>query len=172
MRSFFRRPSLATPTEIIAELRAFSDHQRRVAVGAAAIAFGVMGIAGETLPIASLGREVPVEWWNYVTLVLSPFLIGLIVASFAGEGIAGDRARGAKTGIGIGGSIGTVAMACPACSPLAVPLFGTAGLFSSLAPDRGLISLLSVLLLALTLGIRIGSSRSCRLCSVPSTTNT
>jgi putative methyltransferase (TIGR01177 family) len=32
----------------------------------------LMGVAGETLPGASAGRVVPVQWWNYVTLVLMP----------------------------------------------------------------------------------------------------
>jgi hypothetical protein len=158
-----RRPALATPAEIAAELRSFSIHQRRVALAGAAVAFLVMGVVGETLPIASIGREVPVEWWNYVTLVLSPLLIGLIVATFVDEGAASADAQGTKTGLGIGGTTGTVAMACPACSPLAIPLFGTAGVLSFLAPDRGLISLLSIILPAITLALRIGSSRACRL---------
>ncbi len=55
----------------------------------------------------------------------------------------------------------TVAMACPACSPLAIPLFGAAGLLSFLAPERGLIALLSILLLAVTLALRLSSARAC-----------
>jgi hypothetical protein len=35
-------------------------------------------------------------------------------------------------------------MACPGCNPLAIPLFGTARVLSFLAPERGLIALLSI----------------------------
>jgi hypothetical protein len=123
----------------------------------------VMGTLGETLPGASAGRAVPVEWWNYLTLVLSPPLIALIVASFVPNGQPrGSRIRGA-TGAGACGVIGTVAMACPVCNPIAIPLFGTAGVLSFLAPERGLIALLSITLLAATLTIRLRTTRTCQL---------
>jgi len=147
---------------MLAELRAFSGHQWRTAAMISGAAFLLMGIVGETLPGASLGRAVPVEWWNYVTLVLSPVLIGLIAATFVTERPPKrSQPGGAKAGAGIGAVIGTVAMACPACSPLAIPLFGTAGLLSFLAPERGLIALLSVLLLAVTLALRLNNARTC-----------
>jgi hypothetical protein len=146
------------------ELQAFSGRQWRVAAATGSAAFLLMGIAGETLPGASAGRVVPVQWWNYVTLVLAPLLIGLIAATFARERPSqGARFGGAKAGAGAGGLVGTVAMACPACSPLAIPLFGTAGLLSFLAPERGAIALLSVALLAVTLGLRLRAGRSCEL---------
>lgn len=130
----------------------------------------MMGILGETLPGASQGRAVPVEWWNYVTLALSPPLIALIVATFIPDKQAkGSRVRGA-TGAGMGGVIGTVAMACPVCNPIAIPLFGTAGVLSFLAPERGLIALLSIGLLVMTLAIRLRTTRACRL-STPVTSD-
>jgi hypothetical protein len=46
----------------------------------------LMGVADKTLPGASAGRVVPVQWWNYVTLALSPPLITLIVATFVPDG--------------------------------------------------------------------------------------
>lgn len=147
-----------------AKLRGFSRRQWQVAATTSSAAFLLMGVVGETLPGASIGREVPVEWWNYATLVLSPLLIGLIAATFVDEGPrANARVGGAKAGAGVGGLIGTVAMACPACSPLAIPLFGTAGLLSFLAPDRGLVALLSVLLLATTLALRLRAADACEL---------
>ncbi len=53
-------------------------------------------------------------------------------------------------------------MACPVCNPLAIPLFGSAGVLSFLAPERGVIALLSVALLALTLLLRLRTARSCQ----------
>lgn len=148
---------------LLVVMRAFSRRQWRAAVLAGGIAFLLMGIVGETLPGASLGRAVPVEWWNYVTLVLSPLLIGLIAATFVTERPSGARSDMAKAGAGAGGLIGTLAMACPACSPIAIPFFGAGGLLSFLAPERGAIALLSVALLALTLHLRLRAARACEL---------
>jgi hypothetical protein len=106
---------------------------------------------------------VPIQWWNYVTLVLSPPLIALIAATFVPPGQPRGGRRWAKTGTGVGGAAGTIAMACPVCNPLAIPLFGAAGVLSFLAPYRGLIALLSIVLLAVTLLIRLRTMRTCQL---------
>jgi hypothetical protein len=155
------------------QMRMWSRRQWRAAGSAFLFSFLLMGVVGETLPVASIGREVSVEWWNYLTLVLSPLLIGLIAATFvSSERPRGDRFEGAeavagtggtKAGVGIGGALGTVAMACPACSPLAIPLFGAAGVLSFLAPERWLIALLSILLLAVTLVLRLRGARECEI---------
>ena len=147
------------------QMRMWSRRQWTVAGWSYLASLLVMGIVGETLPGASQGRVVSVEWWNYVTLAISPPLIALIVATFVP-----DRRRKASripgaTGASIGGVLGTVAMACPVCNPIAIPLFGTAGVLSFLAPERGLIALLSIALLAATLAIRLRTARMCQLTS-------
>ncbi len=145
------------------QIRMWSARQWKVAGSVYVMSLLIMGVAGETLPGASQGRIVPVAWWNYVTLALSPVLIGLIAATFVSPGQPKHSRNRGATGAGIGGAIGTVAMACPACSPIAIPLFGTAGALSFLAPARGLIALLSVALLAITLAIRLRTAAACRL---------
>jgi len=151
------------PSWLPMQLQMFTRRQWRVAGWAYLVSLAVMGVLGETLPIASIGRGVPVEWWNYVTLAISPVLIGLIAATFVPNSQPkSSRVRGA-TGAGVGGAIGTIAMACPVCNPIAIPLFGTAGVLSFLSPERGLISLLSVVLLAVTLALRFRTMRSCEL---------
>jgi hypothetical protein len=149
--------------EPIQQLTTWSRRQWKVAGVAYLIALILMGGIGETLPGASLGRIVPVAWWNYVTLALSPPLIALIAATF----VPTAQPRGARlrdrVGTGLGGAVGTVAMACPVCNPLAIPIFGAAGVFSFLAPERGLIALLSIALLALTLVLRLRTARTCAL---------
>ncbi len=50
----------------------WSRRQWKVAGWSYLAALLIMGVAGETLPGASAGRVVPIQWWNYVTLVLSP----------------------------------------------------------------------------------------------------
>jgi hypothetical protein len=151
------------PSWLPIQLQMFTRRQWRVAGWAYVGSLLVMGVLGETLPIASIGRGVPVEWWNYVTLAISPVLIGLIAATFVPDRQPKSSRRRGAAGAGVGGAIGTLAMACPVCNPIAIPLFGTAGALSFLAPERGLISLLSVVVLAVTLALRFRTMRSCGL---------
>jgi hypothetical protein len=147
----------------VQQVAAFSRRQWKVAGWSYLAALLIMGVVGETLPGASAGRVVPIQWWNYVTLVLSPPLIALIAATFVPPGQPRKGRRWAKTGTGAGGAAGALAMACPVCNPLAIPLFGAAGVLSFLAPYRGLIALLSIVLLAVTLLIRLRTTRTCQL---------
>src|SRR5215469_12256109 len=147
----------------VEQLAAFSRRQWRVAVWSYLAALLIMGVAGETLPGASVGRIVPIRWWNYVTLILSPPLIALIAATFVPRGQPRSSRRWGKTGTGVGGAAGALAMACPVCNPLAIPVFGAAGILSFLAPYRGLIALASIVLLAVTLLLRLRTTRSCQL---------
>ena len=147
----------------VEQVAAFSRRQWKVARWTYLAALLIMGVVGETLPGASVGRVAPIQWWNYVTLVLSPPLIALIAATFVPPGQPPEGRRWAKTGTGVGGAAGTVAMACPVCNPLAIPIFGAAGVLSFLAPYRGLIALLSIVLLAVTLLIRLRTTRACQL---------
>ena len=159
LRELAARPGWAP----IQQLTTWSRRQWKVAGWSYLAALLIMGVAGETLPGASAGRVVPIQWWNYVTLILSPPLIALIVATFVPAGQSRRSRRLGKAGTGVGGAVGTLAMACPVCNPLAIPLFGAAGVLSFLAPYRGLIALLSVALLALTLLLRLRTTRSCQL---------
>ncbi len=151
----------------IQQLAMWSRRQWKVAGWAYLAALLIMGVAGETLPGASLGRVVPIQWWNYVTLALSPPLIALIVATFVPSGQPKGSRRWGKTGTGVGGAAGTLAMACPVCNPLAIPIFGAAGVLSFLAPYRGVIALASIALLALTLLLRLRTTRACQLAPPP-----
>ena len=153
------RPGLAP----VRQLATWPRRQWKVAGWAYLAALLIMGVAGETLPGASAGRVVPIQSWNYVTLILSPPLIALIVATFVPPGQPRSARRWGKAGTGVGGAAGTLAMACPVCNPLAIPIFGAAGVLSFLAPYRGLIALLSIALLALTLLLRLRATRTCTL---------
>jgi hypothetical protein len=148
---------------ITQQLRTWSRRQWKVAGWSYLGALLVMGTAGETLPGAQTGRVVPVQWWNYVTLALSPPLIALIAATFVPAGQPRKARRRQAAGAGAAGVAGTLAMACPVCNPLAIPLFGAAGILSFLAPERGLIALGSIALLAVTLALRLRTTRSCSL---------
>ena len=140
------------------QLGSWSPRQWTVAVAVALVAFFVIGEVGETLPNASHGRTYPVEWWNYLTLIASAVLLGLTAATFMVR--AGHRAA-AGAGGGLAGTIAAVSMACPVCSPLAIPLLGAGGALSFFTPHRGVIGLLSVVMLALTLLLRLRASTRC-----------
>jgi hypothetical protein len=101
------------------------------------------GLIGETLLGPTHGRAVPGAQWNLVTLAFAPPLIGLIAATFVPDGQPRRTRRRDATSTGVS-AFGTLAMACPGCNPLAIPLFGTARVLSFLAPERGLIALLSI----------------------------
>lgn len=151
----------------IQQLAMWSRRQWKVAGWSYLAALLIMGVAGETLPGASVGRVVPIQWWNYVTLALSPPLIALIAATFVPSGQPRRSRRLGKAGTGVGGAAGTLAMACPVCNPLAIPIFGAAGVLSFLAPYRGVIALASIALLALTLLLRLRTTRACQLTPPP-----
>jgi len=155
-RSPGRPPLLSGQT--ITQLRWWSTPQRVVAAVVFVVAFVVIGEVGQTLPPENAGRTYPVEWWNWVTLAVSAALLGLIVATFVRPG--GRRAL-AGAGSGSAGTIAAIVMACPVCSPLAIPLLGTGGLLAFLVPDRGWIALASIVLLALTLLLRLRAASSC-----------
>jgi hypothetical protein len=160
-----RQAAAGLDRRVPTQMRMCTRRQWRVAGWAWLISLLVLGGAGETLPGASQGRVVPVAWWNYVTLIASPVLIGLIAATFVPYGQPkSSRVRGA-TGASVGGVLGTVAMACPVCNPIAIPLFGAAGVVSFLSPVRGVIALLSIVLLAVTLAVRLRATRTCQVTS-------
>lgn len=155
-KSAGRPPLLSAAT--LMQPRWWSPGQRRLAVAVSVFAFLVIGEIGETLPPESAGRVYPVEWWNWVTLVASAMLIGLIAATFV---VPGGRRGLASAGSGSAGTVAAIVMACPVCSPLAIPLLGTGGLLAFLVPDRGWVALASVALLALTLLLRLRASTTC-----------
>jgi hypothetical protein len=147
----------------VQQMRTWSRAHWKVARRTYIAALLLMGIVGETLPGASYGRIVPLQWWNWVTIAIAPVLIALIAATFVTEGGPKRSRRTAKASAGTGATIGTLAMACPACNPLAIALFGGSGVLSFLAPERGLIALLSVVLLLVTLVLRLRTVQACTL---------
>lgn len=152
-----RTPLLSSST--LGQMRWWSGREWRVAAVGFVVAFVLVGEVGQTLPPASVGRMYPVLWWNWVTLATCSVLLGLIAATFAGPG--GRRALGGA-GSGSAGVVAAMAMACPVCSPLALPLLGTGGVLAFLVPDRGWIALAAVAVLSLTLLLRLRDTTGCR----------
>ncbi len=152
------RPPLLSATTL-QQVRWWSAGQWRLATAVSVAAFFVIGEIGQTLPPENTGRMYPVEWWNWATLFASAVMIGLTAATFV---TPGGRRRGfAGAGSGSAGTVAAIAMACPVCSPLAIPLLGTGGALAFLTPNRGWVALASVVLLALTLLLRLRASTTC-----------
>ncbi len=151
----------------LTQIRLWSRPQWRMTVGVFVLAFIVIGAIGQTLPGTSADRTYPVEWWNYMTLVASSVLIGLIAGTFVGQRVRTSSNVGGAAGTGVGGATAALVMACPVCSPLAIPLLGTGGVLAFLVPERGLIAMVSVALLAITLVLRLRTASSCRVNSDP-----
>ena len=140
----------------------FGRRQWQTAAWVGAVALVATGYAGETVPGIDFDRMVAVSWWNYPAWVATSILLGLIAGTFVHP--AGSRAtRGAAAaGSGILGLAASTVMACPVCSTLAVPFLGAGGMLAFLRPDRGWLALLSVLLLAATLALRLRAITRCR----------
>src|SRR5579859_94742 len=145
-------------------LQWWTPGQWLIAAATCVVLFVVIGEVGQTLPPTSSDRTYPIEWWNYLTLFADSALMGLVVGTFLVP--AGHRVAAAG-GSGFAGSVAAIVMACPVCSPLAIPLLGAGGALSFLRGDRALLALLSVLALGLTLVLRLNTSMSCP--AVPST---
>ncbi|MEO8898087.1 MAG: hypothetical protein ABI473_05255 [Candidatus Dormibacter sp.] len=158
MNSAPNRSRSLIPPGTFVQLRWWSGRQRALAASVAVVTFVLIGEVGQTLPNTAHGRVYPVEWWNYLTLVMSAVLLGLIAGTFV---VRAGRRIAAGAGGGAVGTIAAIAMACPVCSPLAIPLLGTGGALTFLTPHRALISLASVLLLAVTLLLRLRASTRC-----------
>ena len=151
-----RPPLLSRAT--LAQLRLFSRRQWWFAGLVSAVALVLIGTVGETLPWSSSGRVYKIEWWNWATLIASSLLLGLIAATFI---TPGARRLRSAAGSGVAGTAATIAMACPVCSPLAIPLLGAGGVLAFLRGDRGWLALASVLILGVTLPMRLRASTSC-----------
>jgi hypothetical protein len=142
----------------LAQLRSFSPRQWRVAAVVSVAALIAIGTVGQTLPWASPGRVYKIEWWNWATLIASSLLGGLIAATFLTP--AGRRVR-AAAGSGLTGTGAAIVMACPVCSPLAIPLLGAGGVLAFFRGDRGWLALASVLILGVTLLMRLRAATGC-----------
>jgi hypothetical protein len=140
------------------QLRWWSSTQWSVALAAFLLMFIVLGEVGQTLPPASSNRVYPIEWWNYLTLVADSALMALIAASFVTPGAKRLASAG---GGGFASAVAAIVMACPVCSPLAIPLLGAGGALAFLRGDRGWIALASIVVLAAAAVLRLQATASC-----------
>lgn len=142
----------------VAQLRWWSVRQWTAAAATFVVVLIAMGEVGQTLPPASSDRVYPIEWWNFVVLVADSALVAVMIGSFVAPG---TKRIASATGGGLTATVATIMLACPVCSPLAIPLLGAGGALAFLRGDRGLIALASIAVLALALILRLSATASC-----------
>ena len=128
------------------------------AIPYAALATVLIAVPSDLIDTPIFGRPVETRWIDYVILVLTASLIGLIFAirpaptSEIDLIAAGERDERRTLW---GGFVSFLAVGCPVCNQLVVALVGTSGALSWWAPVQPLIGLLAVGLLLYTLQKRL-----------------
>ena len=118
----------------------------------ASIGSGVLqAIPTAIIPNPLFVRMTPVRGQDYVFLVVSSALIGLIFATFA---LPRTTASCQNRAVG-GGLLSTLAIGCPICNHLVVALIGISGALTYWAPLQPLVGVTAIAILLWTLHRRM-----------------
>lgn len=135
----------------------------------AVIAAVLIAVPADLIDTPFFGRPVDTKWIDYVILVITSTLIGLIFAirpePSASDSSPDSRDRDDRRTIW-GGLVAFLAVGCPVCNQVVVALVGTSGALAWWAPAQPLIGLAAVLLLVYTLRKRLRTFRLTA-CPVP-----
>ena len=136
----------------------------------AGIASVLIAVPSDLIDTPVFGRPVETRWIDYVILVATAALIGLIFAirpepsESAELGLARDRDDRRTIW---GGFTSFLAVGCPVCNQAVVALVGTSGALAWWAPVQPVVGLVAVGLLLYTLRKRLRTYRLAA-CPVPS----
>ena len=144
-----------------AQLQAWPMRRWLVAGMVAPLAAVLMGVPTGLVHTSLYTRMLPATWWDYPIWVVSAGLIGLLAATYVR---APDMSQHVVRGVG-GGVLSTFAIGCPICNKIIVALIGVSGALTYWAPLQPLIGVVSLLLLAATLAIRLRSAAA--VCTLP-----
>ena len=144
------------------------------AVWPRALAFGavaavLIGVPSDLIDTPIFSRPVAVRWLDYVILVATSFLIGLILAirpapsAEAGTDTAVERQGTATLW---GGFVSFLAVGCPVCNQAIVALVGVSGALAWWAPVQPVVGLIALGLLLWTLRKRLRTYRATA-CPIP-----
>ena len=139
------------------------------AVVFAAVAGVLIAVPSDIIDTPIFGRPVSVRWIDYVILIVTSALIGLIFAIRpepvdSVEVTAATERQGTRTVWG--GFVSFLAVGCPVCNQAIVALVGVSGALSWWAPVQPFVGLLAVSLLVYTLRKRLNTYRLAA-CPVP-----
>ncbi len=124
------------------------------------------------IPNPVFGRAIAVTWWSYPVVVVTGVLAGLLFATYlrdpAGrisEDPDADLDRASKLGMA-GTLVSFFAVGCPVCNKLVLIALGATGAVTWFAPIQPFLAVLSIVLMAVALRIRLRNATACRVPSV------
>lgn len=125
----------------------------------------VVAIPTVLIPNPWFGREIPVTWWAWPSLVISSLLAGLLMATYvrwegSGDSAPMGRDRAARGGWAAG-LLTFFAVGCPVCNKLVLVALGYAGAISWFAPVQPWLQLAAIVLLGWALRFRLRGERTC-----------
>lgn len=176
------------PPSVRVGLRSWSRRRWAAAAGASVLTALLIGLPTDVIPNPVFGRPVEVTWWSLPVLVITSVLAGLLFATYVrdtvpGAGaraVDGDRTSGAPDSAspdegeqpqldrtaragGIGGLLAFFAVGCPVCNKVVLLALGTTGAMELFAPLQPLLAVVSVVVMAVALRVRLRNERSCPL---------
>jgi len=158
---------------MLQELRGLEARTWLRAVPLSLLAMVVIAVPADLIENRFFGRPIPPGPVDYVILVVTAALIGLILA------IRPDRAAGVASETETdferqsaqtmwGGFVSFLAVGCPVCNQAVVALLGTSGALSWWAPVQPVVGLAAVALLLFTLHKRLATFNLSS-CPIPAT---
>ncbi|MGA8046376.1 MAG: hypothetical protein WCA30_08935 [Dermatophilaceae bacterium] len=151
-------------------LRGWSSRRWTVAAPAALGTVLLIGLPTVLIPNPVFGREIPMTWWAWPTLLIAAVLSGLLMATYVREpdlrGLAEDD--GTRSGM-VGGVLTFFAVGCPVCNKVVLLALGSAGAMQWFAPIQPVLAGAAVVALAWALHVRLRGERACALMPVVTT---
>jgi len=136
----------------VSEIRPYLPSALLYGALGAAFAALTIGIPTDVIPNPFFGRMTPVRTQDYLFLVVTALLAGILAASYA---LPQTRACSIQQGRAtVGGLLSFLAIGCPTCNKIIVLLLGTSGAISIFEPLQPLLALASFALLLLAIWIR------------------
>lgn len=114
--------------------------------------FLILGVPTALLPTGIFTRMIAPSLLDYVFLVLISAMLGAFIGFYVRRKRNGGREDTAAAG---GTLIGALAIICPICNALLVSVFGAAFLLAWFDPARMFLGIISVLVLAGALYIKV-----------------
>ncbi len=124
-----------------------------------AVAAVLIGIPSDVIDTPIFGRPVETGWLDYVILVVTSGLIGLIFAirpaASGNDAVTEVAVERQGTSTIWGGFVSFLAVGCPVCNQAVVALVGISGALSWWAPVQPVVGLAALALLVWTLRKRL-----------------
>lgn len=145
-------------------MRSLADWTPRrwlVAAAVAAATIVVVGVPTVLIPNPWFGRDVPVTWWAWPSLIATAVLAGLLTATYVRSPLTQtSRDRQGRAGV-VGSVISFFAVGCPVCNKLVLLALGTSGALTYFQPVQPLLALASLGLLGWALVVRLRRENAC-----------